>query len=81
MAINVLISVQYNDWFLYDMVSTVDPMLLPSGNPIKCHEKVLSLQPIMFPPERFDIFPPCLGDAQKFRCVQTYTILPYYRRT
>ena len=39
-------------------------MLLPSGNPIKCHEEVLSLQP-MIPPKRFDIFLPCLGDAQK----------------
>ena len=24
---------------------TVDPMLLPSGNPFKCHEEVLFLQP------------------------------------
>ena len=31
-------------------------MLLPSGNPFKCHEEVLSLQP-MIPPKRFDIFP------------------------
>ena len=31
-------------------ISTVDPMLLPSGNPFKCHEEVLSsLQP-MIPP-------------------------------
>ena len=28
---------------------TVDPMLLPLGNPFKCHEDVLSLQP-MIPP-------------------------------
>ena len=47
----------------------VDPTLLPSGNPIKCHqEEVLSLQP-MFPPKRFDTFLPLschsLGDAQK----------------
>ena len=28
-------------------------MLLPSGNPFKYHEEVLSLQP-MFPPKRFD---------------------------
>ena len=33
-----------------------DPMLLPSVNPFKCHEEVLSLQPII-PPKRFDIFP------------------------
>ena len=46
---------------------TVDPtMLLPSGNPFKCHEEelFLSLQP-MIPPKRFDISPPCLEDAQK----------------
>ena len=35
-------------------------MLLPSGNPIKCHE-FLSLKPNMFPPKRFDIFPPFWG--------------------
>ena len=38
---------------------TVDPtMLLPLGNPIKCHQEVLSLQPTMIPPERFGIFFP-----------------------
>ena len=36
-------------------------LLLPLRNPIKYHEEVLSLQP-MIPPKRFDIFPP---DAQK----------------
>ena len=30
-------------------------MLLPSGNPFKCHEEVLYLQP-MIPPKRLDIF-------------------------
>ena len=39
-------------------------MLPPSGNPIKCHDEYSSLQP-MFPPKRFDNFPPCLRDAQK----------------
>ena len=34
---------------------TVDPMLLASENSFKCHEEVLSLQP-MIPPKRFDIF-------------------------
>ena len=34
-------------------------MLLPSGSPIKCHEEFLSSQP-MFPPKRFDSFPPFL---------------------
>ena len=37
---------------------SVDPMLLPSGNPFRCHEDFfLSLQP-MIPPKRSDIFPP-----------------------
>ena len=31
-------------------------MLLPSGNPFKCHVEVLSLQP-MIPPKHFDISP------------------------
>ena len=35
-------------------------MLLPSGNPIKCHEEVLSWQS-MFLAKRFDIFPPSGG--------------------
>ena len=30
-----------------DVIHSVDPMLLPSGNPIKCHEEVLSLQPMI----------------------------------
>ena len=35
-------------------------MLLPSANPLKCHEEVLYLQPTI-PPKRFDIFPPDWG--------------------
>ena len=42
--------------------TTVDPMLFPSGNPFKCHEEVLYLQPFI-QPKHFDIFP--LGDSQK----------------
>ena len=62
MAINL--SVHYNDGFLsYIILLTVDPVLLPSGNPIICHKEVSifasSLQP------SFDNFPPWLGDAQK----------------
>ena len=54
MAINV--SVQYNGGFLPDIpYYTVDPMLLPLGDPIKCHEEVLSLQP-MIAPKGFDMF-------------------------
>ena len=61
MAINV--SVQYN--WASPRHYTVDPMLklIPSGNPFKWHEDILSLQP-MIPPKRFDISPP-VWDAQK----------------
>ena len=40
-------------------------MLLPSGNPFKCLEEVLSLQP-MIPPKRFDIFPPDWGMLRRY---------------
>ena len=39
-------------------------MLLPSGDPFKCHEEVLYLQPLI-PPKRFDIFPPDWGMLRK----------------
>ena len=42
MAINV--SVQHNGGLLPGKY-IVDPWLLPSGNLLKCHEEVLSLQP------------------------------------
>ena len=35
----------------------INVMLLSSGNPFKCHEEVLYLQPLI-PPKRFDIFSP-----------------------
>ena len=35
-------------------------MLFPSGNPFKCHEEVLYLQPLI-PPKRFDISPHLTG--------------------
>ena len=50
---------------------TVDPLLPPSGNPFKCHEEVLSLQP-MIRPKRFDIFPPDGGMLRRSRCVQIF---------
>ena len=71
MAINV--SVQYNERQTSPRHYTVDPMLLPSGNPFKCHEEGLSLQP-MIPPKRFDILPPdweMLRGAWS-RCVQIF---------
>ena len=60
MAINV--NVLYNDGFLPDI--TIDPRLLPSGNPFECHEEVLYLQPLI-PPKRFDIFPPLTGGCSE----------------
>ena len=63
MAINV-VNVQHNGGFLPDIIM-LTPMLLPLGNPIKCHKEVLSLQPII-PPKLVDIPPPpWLEDAQK----------------
>ena len=56
MSINV-VSVQYNSGLLPDMILLWTQMLPPSGNPFKCHEEGLSLQP-MIPPKRFDISPP-----------------------
>ena len=53
-AINV--NVQYHGGLLPDMI-LLTQLLLPSGNPFKCHEEVLYLQPVI-PPKRFDIFPP-----------------------
>ena len=48
-------------------------MLLPSGNPFKCHEEVLYLQPII-PPKRFDIFHPDWGMLRRSRCVQIFIL-------
>ena len=69
MVINI--SVQYNGGLLPDMILSVDPMLLPSGNPLKCHQEVLSLQP-MIPPIRFDFFLPDWGMLRKSRCVHIF---------
>ena len=52
-------------------------MLLPLENPIKCHEDVLSLQPII-PPKDFDIFSPDWGMLRRSRCVQTFFELTQY---
>ena len=57
--------------------TTVDPMLLliQLGNPFKCHENVLSFQP-MIPSKRFDIPPPLCGMLliinRRSRCVQIF---------
>ena len=39
-------------------------MLLPSGNPFKCHEEVLYFQ-LLIPPKRFDIFSPLTGGCSE----------------
>ena len=66
MAINV--SVQYNGGFLPDIILLTDPMIPSSGNPFKCHEEVLYLQP-MIPRKRFDMFPPDWGMLRRSRHV------------
>ena len=38
-------------------------MLLPSGNPFKCHEEVFYLQ-AMIPPKRLDVFLPDWGYSE-----------------
>ena len=50
---------------------TVDRMLLPEGNPFKCHEEVLSLKP-MIPRKRFDISPPVCGMLRRSKCVHIF---------
>ena len=58
----------------------VDPMLRPSGNPFKCHEEVLHLQP-MIPPKRFDLFSPLTGGCSEgldaFRFFFKQRVVPY----
>ena len=46
-------------------------MLLPSGNPFKCHEEALYFQ-LLIPPKRFDIFPPDWGMLRRSRCIQIF---------
>ena len=50
-------------------------MLLPSGNPIKCHEEVLSSQPMFPPTTRFDNFPPDWVNAQNDDGLDAFIIL------
>ena len=57
MAIDVVVNVQHNGGFVPDIII---PMLLPLGNPIECHEEVLSLQPTI-PPKLVDIPPNALA--------------------
>ena len=50
------VNVQYNGGLLPDII-LLTQCYFPWGTRFKCHEDVLSLQP-MIPP---DIFPPCVG--------------------
>ena len=55
---------------IHTYIHTVDPILLPSGNPFKCHEEVLPWQPMFPPNKRFDgmlrrlMLAPTLSKAQ-----------------
>ena len=67
MAIDV--SVQRNSGPVY---YTVAPLLLPSGNLIKCHEEVLYICSLLSH-QNVLTFSPLTGDAQKrSRCVQIF---------
>ena len=57
MTINNVRSAQCNGGFLPDIILLTHCYHQPTGNPFKCHEEALYLQP-MIPPKRFDIFPP-----------------------
>ena len=70
MAIDV--SVQHNGGFLPGIIR-LDPILQPSGNPFKCHEEVLSLQP-MIPCKRFDISPLTGGVLRRSRGVRVFIL-------
>ena len=56
-------------------------MLLPAGNPFKCHEEVLSLQ-LMIPPKGFDIFFPLIGGCSEsldaFRFLIQHNLATWY---
>ena len=55
MAIDV--SVQYNGVLLPDILLLLTQCYYHRGIHLKCHEDVLSLQPMIPPTKRFDIFP------------------------
>ena len=48
-------------------------LLWHEGNPFKCHEEVLYLQPMILP-KRFAIFSPWLGDAQKVKVRSDFSL-------
>ena len=66
----IYINVQHNGRFLAGII-LLTQCSYHRGNPFKCHEEVLYLQP-MIPPKRFDIFPPDRGMLRRSRCVQIF---------
>ena len=62
MVINV--NVQYNGGLLPDII-LLTQCYLHRGNPFKCHEEVLYLQPLIPSTKRFDIFPPITGGCSE----------------
>ena len=54
-------------------------MLFSSGDPFKCHEEVLYLQPLI-PPKRFDIFSPLTGGCSEGLgvCVCVFSSHPFW---
>ena len=73
MAINN-VSAQHNGGFLPDMIVLTQCYYLPSRNPFKYHEEVLSCSlPGMIPPKGFDIsLPSDWGMLRRSRCVQIF---------
>ena len=61
MAINV--SIQYNDGLLPDIILFTQSYY-HRGTRLKCHEEVLSLQPMILPTKRFDVCPPDWGCSE-----------------
>ena len=71
-------NVQYNGGLLPDIILLSSTVLFPSGNPFKCHQEILYLQPLI-PPKRFDIFPPPnWGMLRRSRCVCVFSSHPFW---
>ena len=64
-------TIQYHGGLLLGIILLIQCYYLPSGNPFKCLDEVLSLQPII-PPKRFGIPPPDWGMLRRSRCVQGF---------
>ena len=62
---------QHNRGFLPGIILLLIQCYYHRGNPFKCHEEALYLQP-MIPPKRVDMFPPDWGMLKRSRCVQIF---------